>query len=127
MKLRKELIAKYLRVLTQGRAGMLPNPMSDPANFDADIRTMSARAKRAGDLDWLRLSINSLLANPEGRIGQFAGLQYPYSDEDLGIILARAYEQIWPDRPRSEPGDELDIEFVDMSAEDWALFSGEAT
>jgi hypothetical protein len=31
--------------------------------------------------------------------------------------------RIWPDVPLSEPGEEADLEFVDMSNEDWALLT----
>lgn len=127
MKLRKELIAKYLRLLTRGRAVNMPDPMSAPENFDADIRTMRRQAQLDGNLDWLRLALDSLINQPRGRIQQFAGLQYPFTDEELVRIFTRAYAMIWPDVPRSELGDELELEFVDISAEDWALTSQPGT
>lgn len=119
MQIPKALIDRYLKAITAGRAVNMPDPLSDLSHFDADIRTMRSRALRAGHLDWLRLSIDALLARPEGRISAFAGLRYPFNDEDLVAVLSRAYDMIWPDQPRSEPGDELDLEFADIDAEAW--------
>lgn len=124
MKIRKELIEGYTRLLTMGRAVNAPDPMADLAQFDADIRAMHKRAHKDGNLDWLRLALDSLVANPRGRIGQFAGQQYPFDDAELQALFRRAYETIWPDQPLSEPGNEAELEFVDMSAEDWAAFTG---
>ncbi|WP_027259467.1 MULTISPECIES: hypothetical protein [Leisingera] len=127
MKIRKELIAGYLRLLTMGRAVNAPDPMADLAQFDADIRSMHKRAYKEGNLDWLRLALDSLIASPAGRIGQFAGQQYPFDDAELQALFRRAYGMIWPDQPLSEPGDEADLDFVEMSAEDWDAFTGTAS
>ncbi|KUP90606.1 hypothetical protein [Tritonibacter horizontis] len=126
MKIRKEMIAQYIRLLTTGRAVNAPDPMSDLSNFDADIRTMHKRAYQDGNLDWLRLALDALIADPSGRIEEFAGLQYPFDERDLVAIFRHAHEMIWPDRSLSEPGDEAELEFVDMSPEDWAAVSGDA-
>ncbi|AHD00356.1 hypothetical protein [Leisingera methylohalidivorans] len=127
MKIRKELIAGYTRLLTMGRAVNAPDPMADLAQFDADIRSMHKRAYKEGNLDWLRLALDSLIANPRGRIGQFAGQQYPFDEAELQALFRRAYGMIWPDQPLSEPGDEADLDFVEMSAEDWDAFTGNAS
>ncbi|MBQ4824221.1 hypothetical protein J4729_06610 [Leisingera sp. HS039] len=127
MKIRKELIAGYTRLLTMGRAVNAPDPMADLAQFDADIRSMHKRAYKEGNLDWLRLALDSLIARPAGRISQFAGQQYPFDDAELQALFRRAYGMIWPDQPLSEPGDEADLDFVEMSAEDWDAFTGNAS
>ena len=124
MKIRKELIEGYTRLLTMGRAVNAPDPMADLAQFDADIRAMHKRAHKEGNLDWLRLALDALIASPDGRIGQFAGQQYPFSGPELEALFRRAYGMIWPDQPLSEPGDEADLEFVEMSAEEWDAFTG---
>ncbi|NSY38568.1 hypothetical protein [Leisingera sp. ANG59] len=124
MKIRKELIEGYTRLLTMGRAVNAPDPMADLAQFDADIRAMHKRAHKEGNLDWLRLALDALIATPDGRIGQFAGQQYPFSDPELEALFRRAYGMIWPGQPLSEPGDEADLEFVEMSAEEWDAFTG---
>ena len=77
------------------------------------------RAYQEGNLDWLRLALDSLIVNPDGRIGDFAGQQFPFDDAELVAIFKRAFETIWPDETLSEPGDEPDLEFEDMSVEDW--------
>lgn len=119
MKIRKEMIAGYLRFLTQGRAVNMPDPMSDLSNFDADIRSMRASAERDGNMNWLRLALDALIADPGGRIDQFAGQQYPFDDMELVEIFSRAYKILWPDEELSEPGEELELEFADMSVEEW--------
>ncbi|WP_050763169.1 hypothetical protein [Roseobacter sp. GAI101] len=127
MKIRKELIRGYLNLLTMGRGVGNPEPMSDLANFDADIRGMHKRAYQEGNLDWLRLALDSLIVNPDGRIGDFAGQQFPFDDAELVAIFKRAFETIWPDETLSEPGDEPDMEFEDMSVEDWTALVGPQT
>ncbi|MCB4455165.1 hypothetical protein [Leisingera sp. McT4-56] len=124
MKIRKELIEGYTRLLTMGRAVNAPDPMADLAQFDADIRAMHRRAHKEGNLDWLRLALDSLIASPGGRISQFAGQQYPFDDAELAALFRRAYGMIWPDQPLSEPGEEADLEFAEMSAEEWAAATG---
>lgn len=119
MKVRKELIDQYLRLLTMGRAASTPDPMSDLSQFDADIRSMHKRAAKDGNLDWLRIALDTLIARPEGRIGMFAGQQFPFSDAELQRVFKRAFENIWPDQTLSRPGEDADLEFAGMDAEDW--------
>ncbi|NVK15433.1 MAG: hypothetical protein HWE35_14790 [Rhodobacteraceae bacterium] len=124
MKIRKELIDGYLRLLTMGRAANAADPMAETGKMDADIRTMRRRALNEGNLDWLRLSMEALINDPQGRISQFSGHRYPYDDAELVTLFRRAYGMIWPDQPLAEPGDEADLEFVEMSAEEWDAFTG---
>ncbi|MCT4580130.1 MAG: hypothetical protein N4A35_01825 [Flavobacteriales bacterium] len=124
MKIRKELVNQYLRDLTtSGRAVNYPDPMSDLANFDADIRTMRKRLYKDGYLEdennLIRLCLDDLISRPNKRISEFAGMAYPFNDNELVAIFKRAYETIWPEATLSDPFDEPLFEFVDMSAEDW--------
>lgn len=124
MKIRKQMIDGYLRNLTMGRAASAPDPMAETALIDADIRSMHREALIDDNLDWLRLSIEALLADPSGRIGAFAGVQYPYDEGEIRTLLQRAHAAIWPDRTVPEPGDEAELEFVEMSRDDWAAMAG---
>jgi hypothetical protein len=124
MKIRKQMIDGYLRNLTMGRAANMSAPLSDLTQFDPDIRAMHRDALLDGNLEWLRLSLESLLANPRGRIGAFTGALYPFDDAELEAIFRHAHAQIWPDRTVPDLGDEADLEFVEMSRDDWAAIAG---
>lgn len=124
MKIRKEMVSSYLNLLTMGRGASCPEPMSDLANFDADIRGMHKRAHQDGNLDWLHLSLVNLILNPEGRICDFAGQQYPFNETELVSIFKRAFEAIWPDKNLNEDLDVIDIKFENMSSEDWIVVAG---
>lgn len=121
MKMSLEVIKRYTRILTMGRGASAPSPMSDLSEFNADAAAMAREAALAGDLTWLRLALDSLIANPDGRIRLFAGQQFPFTDRELVTLFSYAYRRIWPNAALSEPGDEADIEFEVMSDEDWAI------
>ena len=63
--------------------------------------------------------MDALIADPGGRIGQFAGPQYPFNERQMVALFTYAFETIWPDEELSMPGMEAELEFVDMSKEDW--------
>lgn len=123
MKIRKQMIDGYLRNLTMGRAASGSGFTSDLSQFDPDIRSMHRDALLDGNLEWLRLSIESLLANPRGRIGAFAGALYPFDDAELEELFRHAHALIWPDRTVPDLGDEAELEFVEMSRDDWAALT----
>lgn len=125
MKVRKELIHSYLRNITNGRAVNMEDPMSDLSNFDADVRSMRRAVRLDNDENWLRLSMDALIANPAGRIEQFSGYQFPFNERELVELFTYAYKMIWPEEEISMPGQELDFEFVDMSKEDWAVYTAD--
>jgi len=55
-----------------------------------------------------------------GRVSAFFGDGYPFSEDELAAVLAYAYGQIWPDEQVSEPGEAIPVDFVRMSAKEWA-------
>lgn len=119
MDLHRDLIKSYIRKMTIGRGSSESDPFTDITFFNNDIYTMKVAAEQAGDLEWLRLSMDALIANPRGRIGQFVEQGYPYSDEEMVTLFTYAYKQIWPERDISERGEEAQLNFVDMSDETW--------
>lgn len=120
MKIQLELIKHYLRPLSMGRGVNEPDPMADLANFDADIREMGRRAAADDGMDWLRLSIESLILAPRGRVQAFVGEQYPLSDAEMVALLRRAHAQLFPEHTLPDPGDEAPVEFEPMSDAQWA-------
>lgn len=120
MKMHRNKIREYLSALTTGAGASNPDPMAEMRNYYLDALAMRRDAEADGNLEWLRLSMDALIANPAGRIGQFAGQLYPFSEEELVQIFTYAYGIVWPDHELSEPGSELDLEFVVMSDEEWA-------
>lgn len=119
MHMNRDLIQAYIRKLTIGVGSAASDPFADITLFDNDVQSVKMAAKRAGDLEWLRLSLDSLITNPRGRIGQFVEQGYPYSDHEMVTLLTYAYQKIWPDQKISEPGEETVLEFVEMSDETW--------
>ncbi|NIZ14726.1 hypothetical protein [Phaeobacter sp. HF9A] len=119
MHMNRDLIQAYIRKLTIGVGSAASDPFADITLFDNDVHSMKMAAERAGDLEWLRLSLDALIANPRGRIGQFVEQGYPYSDDEMVTLLTYAYQKIWPDHKISDPGEEAALEFVEMSDETW--------
>lgn len=124
MKVNYYAVQKYLSWLTGGRAASNPDTIDEWETYEADMDAMIDEARKNGDEDLLRLSIDSLVASPEGRIDEFAGQVYGYSDDDLVDLFTYAFEYIWPDHAMSAPGYGPDFEFVPMSDEEWAARQG---
>lgn len=120
MKMHRELIKRYTRHLTSGLGITEDDPMQDLSNFDRDILSMAAEATRDDNLDWLRLSLDALLANPGGRLRLFADHVYPLDDRELHALFAHAFRTIWPNEAISPLGSEADLQFVAMTDEEWA-------
>ena len=119
MKMHREMIKRYTRHLTSGMGVAEDDPMADLAQFDRDIHSMAAQARSEGNLDWLRLSLDALVANPGDRLRLFADFVYPFTEAELRTLFAYAFQQTWPDQELSEPGEEADLDFVGMSDEEW--------
>ena len=107
--------------MTDGRAVNGDDPVSNWSNFDADIESMRVQALRNGNMDWLRWSMDALIANPDDRIEQFKGFQYPFNKRELVELFTHAFQIIWPEEKISAPGEEVDIDFVDMTKEEWDI------
>jgi hypothetical protein len=124
MKVNSLLIEKYLSMVTESRMAMMEDPASDLTGYDDAIDNMGAAAKAAGDERLLRVCIDALIANPEGRLFRFAGSAYRWPNDEFVALLTYAFERLWPGREPSFPGDEADIEFVPMSTEEWDAYNG---
>lgn len=120
MKIHREMIKHYIQYMTSGIGVTEEFPMRELSNFDRDIFSMSAEASRDGNLDWLRLSLDSLIANPDGRIKLFLDYTYPFNDEEILNLFTYAFKKIWPDEEISGKGAELDLQFVSMTDEEWS-------
>ena len=124
MKVNSVLIEKYLSMVTESRMAMMEDPVEDLNGYDSAIDSMGAAARAAGDEKLLRVSIDALIASPEGRLYRFAGSAYRWPNDEFIQLLTHAYERIWPGRELSFPGEEADIDFVAMSSEEWAAYNG---
>lgn len=105
--------------MTIGRGSAASEPMADLGLFDVDIRGMQHAAEAAGELEWLRLSMDALIANPRGRIGQFVGQGYPFTEDEMVRLFTYAFGLIWPEQSISSRGEEAQLRFVDMTDEQW--------
>jgi hypothetical protein len=124
MQMNLALIRSYLLRLTSGRGGSAPDPMADLSEYDPDIEGLRRKAERDGNLDWLRLSMESLILNPAGRIGAFGGQGFPYTERELETLFRHAYARLWPDRDLPDPAGVAAIDFVSMTDEEWDAIRG---
>ena len=124
MKINRHVIQKYIWLLTNGVAASAEDPMADLSAFEREIEMMKRQAVEAGDELLLKMSIDALLARPEGRIQQFNGQVYGFREDQMEELLAHAFSTAWPDEERSPPGEGADLEFVPMSDEEWAIRQG---
>ena len=125
MKVNSILIERYLSMVTESRAALLDDPAGDMTAYDPAIDAMAAAALAAGDDDLLRMSTDALIAAPGGgRLSQFAGSVYRWPNREFVPLLTHAHERLWPDFALSDPGDQADIDFVPMTSEEWAAYSG---
>ncbi|WP_420002498.1 hypothetical protein [Arenibacterium sp. LLYu02] len=120
MDMNLDLIKSYIRRMTIGAGSAASDPFADITLFDPDIRAMQVAAEAAGDLNWLRLSMDALIADPKGRIGRFVEQGYPYSEAEMVTLFTYAYGKIWPEATISAPGEEARLNFVEMSEAAWA-------
>ena len=120
MKVSLSVVRGYLSSLTEGRGASSPDTIDDWDTYEMDMDAMIADARAAGDEDLLRLAIDSLVADPEGRIDAFVGQVYAFDDEELSDLFSHAFAYIWPDEVMSEAGEGPAMEFVPMSDEEWA-------
>ncbi len=86
--------------------------LEDMSEYDAAIDSMAYRAREDGNLDDLQLALDSLISDPSGRVSQFFGNGYPFSESELVEILTYACMRIWPAEPVSGPGEAMPVEFV---------------
>jgi hypothetical protein len=119
MNLRKGMIADYLMYITSLTFVDPEDVTEDMTVYDEAIEAMASNARYDGNLEYLRLAMDSLIADPEGRLEQFYGSGYPFSDQELHEILRYAYQEIWPDADISKPGMAVPVEFIDMTREEW--------
>lgn len=126
MRISQSLIQSYLWDITMGRAANRDDPMQDLRGYDAEIDRMGERATEDGNDEWLMLAINSLLADPEGRVQPFVGQGYPFDERQMVSLLRYAFERLWPDMLPSEEGSPTRITIEPMSDEDWALLSADS-
>lgn len=94
--------------------------------YKRDVHDMKLHAITDGNLEWLKLSMASLLSKPKGkgRISSFTSLVYPYSEEELIELLTYAFNIIWPGELITQLSEINDIDFVNMTEEEWHKVSG---
>lgn len=124
MRMHHGTINSYLRYLTSMTFVDTPDPLADLEVFDSAIDAMAAAARRDGNLDMLRLALDSLVSEPEDRIDTFRGEGFPFTQDEVVTILAHALRRLWPDIPVSGPGEAVPVDFIRMSRADWERETG---
>lgn len=122
MKIRRQLIQRYLDYLLFSRGMEAQDRRPIKLNeYERDVYDMKAHALADGNLDWLKLSIGSLLSNPKGkgRIISFSSSIYPYNEEELIELLVYAFDLIWPGDLKSQLAQGTHLDFVNMTEEEW--------
>jgi hypothetical protein len=126
MKINSRLIERYLSVVTESRVSMMENPARDMTAYDGPIDEMGEAARAEDNEDLLRIAIDALIAKPTGRLSLFTGQTYRWPNEEFVQLLNHAYERLWPEESLSLPGAEPEVEFVSMTASEWAAYTGVA-
>jgi hypothetical protein len=127
MKLSRRVIRRYLTMVTEaGPAAALTDPVQNLAAFDDAIDAMADAARAAGDEDILRIAIDALVSEPRGRAIHFVGDYYPWPNDEFAELLGYTFSRIWPQESLSFPGSEPDVEFADMTDEEWGDYTGKA-
>jgi hypothetical protein len=124
MKANYYVIEGYISYLTEGRMASDPDAIGDWPRFESEFDKMFAAARAKDDEGMLKQAIDSLVADPEGRIDEFVGQVHGFSEEDMVDLLTHAFEHIWPDDLMSPLGDGPKMEFVPMSDAEWAARRG---
>ena len=124
MKINSRLIERYLSIVTESRVSMMADPARDLTAYDGAIDAMGEAACADDNEDFLRIAIDSLIAEPIGRLSQFTGSTYRWPNEEFVPLLTHAYERLWPDDPLSLPGAEPEVEFEAMTSAEWAAYTG---
>lgn len=112
MKLPRKMVDDYLMYITSIELEDVDDPLEDMSVYDTAIDSMAYRARAEGNLDNLQLALDSLISDPSGRLSQFFGTGYPFSENELVEILTYACLRIWPAEPVSGPGEAMPVEFV---------------
>lgn len=126
MKVNSHVIEKYIWLITNGVAASAENPMDNLENFDREIEMMKKQAEAAGDEELLKMSLDSLIANPNGRIQMFNGQVFGFRVDQMVELLTYVFRYVWPEEELSLPGDGVDLEFVPMSDEEWSIRQGKS-
>ena len=115
MKLSRKMVADHLIYITSIELEDVDDPLEDMSVYDNAIDSMAYRAREDGTLDDLQMALDSLISEPSGRVSQFFGPGYPFSESELAEILTYACRRIWPGEPVSGPGEAMPVEFVSAS------------
>lgn len=120
MIIRTGMIDAYLQYITMIELPEMGDVTEDMSVFDSAIDSMAADAVREGNLKWLQYALDSLASEPGGRVSDFFGDGFPFSEDELAAVLGYAFERICPTEAVSGPGAAVPVDFVAMSAEEWA-------
>ena len=124
MKVNFYVIRRYLSWLTEGRGASNPETIDDWETYELDMDAMIRDARENGDEVLLKRAIDSLAADPTGRVDEFIGQVHGFGDDDMVDLLTHAFEYLWPGEMLSAPGEGPKMEFVPMSDEEWAARLG---
>lgn len=119
MNIQKNMIERYLNFITSLTFTDPGDVTEDMELYDEAIEAMASFARMDDNLEYLRVALDSLIADPDGRLEQFYGTGHPFTDQELHEILRYAYQSIWPGEHISAPGTAVPVEFLDVSDEEW--------
>jgi hypothetical protein len=120
MKISKPMVRYFLSYVTSGYFNHHDVHPDTVEGYQECVPNIQKLATKTGDLPWLRLAFEYLLAHPEIDTEPFAGLRYPYDDEEVRDILRFLWRNLWTDR-QPRPADQLPpVELAEMDADSWA-------
>ena len=120
-----DMMRYYIGDITSGYFSHHDVPADNVTEYAPFIENMRKLANLHGDLDYLRLGLEYLLAHPEIELLPFAhGDSYPYWEEQIREIIEYAWKMLWPNALPISPGGPSGVELVPMSLEEWWRHTG---
>ena len=122
MKISQTMLRDHLRGVTVNyfsHHNLAPEDIDDYTPFAEHVRQT---AERRGDLPWLKLGLEHVLIHREESCEHLNGGIYPFGDDDLRDLIEIVWEALWPDEQLPDESQAPEIEFEEMSTEDWNRF-----
>jgi hypothetical protein len=100
------------------------DPPSRPEDFRNAVQQFKLKAQKFGDLEYLRVAVEHILANPD--IDQKILMDFSFNDdyafepEEVLRILAYLYGETWPSHPQPKKGQYPSVEWLHgLGWEEW--------
>ena len=119
VKISRQMLRSYLLHITIGYFNDRNIP---PATLDAYIdraEQIRLAATNQGDMAWLKLGLQHVLADKSIDASEYQGPRYPFTDPEMRDIMGYVLRTLWPEEQTDAEGLASEVELVDVALEDW--------